>query len=185
MAVGEGSTGAGLQVAFKFGGLFSSREGGVAAERPGAEFRSVWNAAFVVFCQADLEIAGQADVALVWLRLALKKVDVMHGDALLRPKGLRRAAFVKALACQPEPWRRLVEAAGVEPASEKVPRKETTCVSGSVVFVRPMRNRQEGGGLARLISVCGFEQEPWTYPAKMTSLDQRAGSLTQNGDLIN
>jgi len=75
MAVGEGSTGAGLQVAFKFGGLFSSREGGVAAERPGAEFRSVWNAAFVVFCQADLEIAGQADVALVWLRLALKKVD--------------------------------------------------------------------------------------------------------------
>jgi len=79
----------------------------------------------------------------------------------------------------------MVEAAGVEPASEKVPRKETTCVSGSVVFVRPMRNRQEGGGLARLISVCGFEQEPWTYPAKMTSSDQRAGSLTQNGDLIN
>ena len=78
-----------------------------------------------------------------------------------------------------------MEAAGVEPASEKVPRKKTTCVSDSVVFVRPMRNRQEGGGLARLISVCGFEQEPWTYPAKMTSSDQRAGSLTQNGDLIN
>ena len=80
---------------------------------------------------------------------------------------------------------RKMEAAGVEPASEKVNRKETTCVSGSVFFDRPMRNRQEGGGLARLISVCGFEQEPWTYPAKMTSSDQRAGSLTQNGDLIN
>jgi len=79
----------------------------------------------------------------------------------------------------------VVEAAGVEPASEKVPRKKTTCVSGSVVFVRPMRNRQEGSGLARLISAGDFEQQPWAYPAKMTSSGQRAGSLTQNGSLIN
>ena len=42
----------------------------------------------------------------------------------------------------------LVEAAGVEPASEKVNREKTTCVSDSVFFVHPMRNRQEGGGLA-------------------------------------
>jgi hypothetical protein len=43
---------------------------------------------------------------------------------------------------------KLVEAAGVEPASEKVNRKKTTCVSDSVFFVHPMRNRQEGDGLA-------------------------------------
>jgi len=41
-----------------------------------------------------------------------------------------------------------VEAAGVEPASEKVYREKTTCVSGSVFFVRPIRHRQEGSGLA-------------------------------------
>jgi len=44
--------------------------------------------------------------------------------------------------------RPLVEAAGVEPASEKVNREKTTCVSGSVVLVRLMRYRQERGGLA-------------------------------------
>ncbi len=59
-----------------------------------------------------------------------------------------------------------MEAAGVEPASEKVYREKTTCVSDSVFFVRPMRNRQERGGLARLISAFGSEQKPWTYPAK-------------------
>ena len=54
----------------------------------------------------------------------------------------------------------MVEAAGVEPASEKVYREKTTCVSGSVFFVRLMRNRQERGGLARLISAFGSEQKP-------------------------
>jgi hypothetical protein len=43
---------------------------------------------------------------------------------------------------------RVVEAAGVEPASEKVYRRKATCVSGSVIFVHLMRNRQEGDGLA-------------------------------------
>ena len=43
---------------------------------------------------------------------------------------------------------KLVEAAGVEPASEKVNREKTTCVSDSVILVRLMRNRQERGGLA-------------------------------------
>ena len=36
-----------------------------------------------------------------------------------------------------------MEAAGVEPASEKVYREKATCVSGSVVFDRFIRNRQE------------------------------------------
>ncbi len=53
-----------------------------------------------------------------------------------------------SLACQPKPWRRLVEATGVEPASEKVYYEKTTCVSDSVVLVRLVRNRPEGGGLA-------------------------------------
>jgi hypothetical protein len=38
---------------------------------------------------------------------------------------------------------RVVEAAGVEPASEKVYREKTTCVSGPVVFDRFIRSRQE------------------------------------------
>ena len=68
--------------------------------------------------------------------------------------------------------RSLVEAAGVEPASEKVYREKTTCVSDSLFFVRPMRNRQEGGGLARLVSAFGYEQKPWTQSCKMTPLNR-------------
>ena len=37
----------------------------------------------------------------------------------------------------------VVEAAGVEPASEKVRHAKTTCVSGSVFFDHRLRNRQE------------------------------------------
>jgi len=54
----------------------------------------------------------------------------------------------------------LVEAAGVEPASEKVNREKTTCVSDSVFFVHPMRNRQEGDGLAWLISAFSSRRKP-------------------------
>ena len=75
----------------------------------------------------------------------------------------------------------MVEAAGVEPASEKVYRKKTTCVSGSVVFDRLMRNRQERGGLARLISAFGSGQKPWAYSCKMTPFNRvqalRSGRL--------
>jgi hypothetical protein len=65
-----------------------------------------------------------------------------------------------------------VEAAGVEPASEKVYRKKTTCVSGPVVFDRLMRNRQERSGLARLISVFSSGQKLWTYSCKMTPFNR-------------
>ncbi len=37
----------------------------------------------------------------------------------------------------------LVEAAGVEPASEKARRAKPTCVSGSVCFSDFLKNRQE------------------------------------------
>ena len=47
-------------------------------------------------------------------------------------------ALAKASACQPKPWRRLVEgSSGVEPASEKVRRAKPTCVASSVVSAAP------------------------------------------------
>ena len=60
----------------------------------------------------------------------------------------------------------MVEAAGVEPASEKARNEETTCVSGSVVFGRRLRTGKSGGSLARLISAFGSGQKPSAYPAK-------------------
>ena len=71
---------------------------------------------------------------------------------LVRARGLATTeemvlAVVRRIA-QGNRSRIVVEAAGVEPASEKVNREKTTCVSDSVVFVRLMRNRQERGGLA-------------------------------------
>ena len=61
----------------------------------------------------------------------------------------------------------LVEAAGVEPASEKVYRKKTTCVPGSVVFVRPLRKPVR----ERRLSLIDFgfqapDGSPSTYPVK-------------------
>jgi hypothetical protein len=43
-----------------------------------------------------------------------------------------------------------VEAAGIEPVSEKARPAKITCVSGSLVFVRLLMNRQEAHSLARL-----------------------------------
>jgi len=60
----------------------------------------------------------------------------------------------------------MVEAAGVEPASEKACPEKATCVSGSVIVGRRIRYRQENSGLSRLDSACGFAKQPWTYPAK-------------------
>jgi len=63
-----------------------------------------------------------------------------------------------------------VEAAGVEPASEKVFREKTTCVSDSVVFVRLMRNRQERGGLSPIDLGFQLRTEALDLSCKMTSL---------------
>ena len=69
----------------------------------------------------------------------------------------------------------LVEAAGVEPASEKARREEPTCVSGSVVVGRRRKSRQERGGLARLgLNLHGSEQKPFGPACEMTSLEYRA-----------
>ncbi len=53
----------------------------------------------------------------------------------------------------------MVEAAGVEPASEKARHAKPTCVSDSVFFVRPPLNRQDTSGLARLISASRLRAE--------------------------
>ena len=78
---------------------------------------------------------------------------------------------------------KLVEAAGVEPASEKVNREKTTCVSGSVVLVRLIRYRQESDGLARLISAFPLRTEASDLSCKMTPVDRvqahRPGAATQ------
>ena len=67
----------------------------------------------------------------------------MNGFSDNRLNSRRAPAFVNAPACQPKPWRRLVEAAGVEPASEMACHDKTTCVSDSKSQSRP-QNRQEG-----------------------------------------
>ena len=61
------------------------------------------------------------------------------GVALLSPPplcfgGLRRAAFAKSPACQPKLYRRMVEVAGIEPASEGLQLEETTCLAGPLSF---------------------------------------------------
>jgi len=63
-----------------------------------------------------------------------------------------------------------VEAAGVEPASEKVNREKTTCVSGSVFLVHPMRNRQEGGWLSLIDLGFRLQTEALGLSCKMTLL---------------
>ena len=63
------------------------------------------------------------------------------GAKLLHRLALRGAARMEGTSAQKPD---LVEAAGVEPASEKVSREKTTCVSGSLVFDHSMGNRQEG-----------------------------------------
>ncbi len=60
----------------------------------------------------------------------------------------------------------VVEAAGVEPASEKARNEETTCVSGSSFSVATVRAGENSRFLVRLISVLGSGPKPATYPAK-------------------
>ena len=71
-----------------------------------------------------------------------------------------------------------MEAAGVEPASEKARNEETTCVSGSVFFVRPPMNRQDASGLARLISAYRLRTEAFGLSCKMTLTTYRTGPLS-------
>ncbi len=69
----------------------------------------------------------------------------------------------------------VVEAAGVEPASEKARPEKPTCVSGSVVVGRGIRNRQEHRGLARLILAVQLRAEALGPACEMTPTGYRAG----------
>ena len=60
----------------------------------------------------------------------------------------------------------MVEAAGVEPASENARHEATTCVARFRIFDDHLRTGKSSGDLARLISVCCSGQKLSTYPAK-------------------
>ena len=62
----------------------------------------------------------------------------------------------------------LVEAAGVEPASEKARREKTTCVSDSVFFGHRLRNRQERQRLSPIDLGFRLRTEALDLSCKMT-----------------
>ena len=61
-----------------------------------------------------------------------------------------------------------MEAAGVEPASEKARHEKTTCVSDSVLSATALRTGEDNGRLARLVSAYGSRRKPSAQPAMMT-----------------
>jgi len=67
---------------------------------------------------------------------------------------------------------KLVEAAGVEPASEKVYREKTTCVSGSVFFVRLMRKPAREKRLSPIDLGFQLRAEALGLSCKLTPLDR-------------
>jgi len=81
----------------------------------------------VVLCQATSEVARGTDVTLSGVGQALEEVDASHRAALLRanpPKSSHgRIGTTKGTLHSPDSWgrRRVVEAAGIEPASEEEP----------------------------------------------------------------
>ena len=62
----------------------------------------------------------------------------------------------------------MVEAAGIEPASEKARPAKTTCVADSLFFVHPLMNRQEADGLARLVLSLRLRTEAFSPACEMT-----------------
>ena len=62
----------------------------------------------------------------------------------------------------------MVEAAGVEPASEKARREKPTCVSDSVLSAAATGTGEVSDSLARLSSACGYEQKPSAQSCEMT-----------------
>ena len=60
----------------------------------------------------------------------------------------------------------MVEAAGVEPASEKARNEKPTCVARFSNFGARLRTGKSGGPLARLISALCSGPKPSAYPAR-------------------
>ena len=65
-----------------------------------------------------------------------------------------------------ETCKNLVEAAGVEPASEKARREENYVRIRLLKFGSGFRAGENGRHLVRLISVYGSGPKPTTYPAR-------------------
>ena len=70
----------------------------------------------------------------------------------------------------------VVEAAGVEPASEKARHEEPTCVARFRIFGARLRTGKSGGRLARLISASCSGPKHFSLSRKMTLTHRRAGS---------
>jgi hypothetical protein len=60
----------------------------------------------------------------------------------------------------------MVEAAGVEPASEKARNEKNYVRSRFDFFESRLRVGKSDATLARLVSIYGSEQKPSTYPVK-------------------
>jgi hypothetical protein len=67
-----------LEVGLEGGCFFPGAEGGIVHELPGAVFRGVRRAAFVVLLEAGFEIGSEADVGLVGMSDASQEIDVVH-----------------------------------------------------------------------------------------------------------
>ena len=76
--VGKCVAGSGFEIVLEFGCLLPCRKGEVGLKCPGAEFRGMRNVAFVVSCEARSQVARQARIALVGMRLASQQGNVMH-----------------------------------------------------------------------------------------------------------
>lgn len=72
-----------------------------------------------------------------------------------------------------------MEAAGVEPASEKARHAKPTCVSGSVISTAAYKTGKSDSRLVRLISAPRLRTEAGSLSCKMTLTGQRAGSLPE------
>ena len=73
-------------------------------------------------------------------------------------------AVASVFAC----WGKLVEAAGVEPASEKARRAKPTCVSGSGVSAAAYKTGKSDRRLVRLISAPWLRTEARGLSCNMT-----------------
>jgi hypothetical protein len=78
-----------------------------------------------------------------------------------------------------------VEAAGVEPASERARHETTTCVSDSWLSATALRTGEENGRLARLISTYGYRRKPSVQTAMMTPTSGTCSPARRSGYLIN
>jgi hypothetical protein len=78
----------------------------------------------------------------------------------------------------------LVEAAGVEPASEKVRHAVTTCVSDSLVVGRLLWNQQDTSGLVRLVSISRLRTEAFDPACKKDAYRPGHRRPDQGGYLI-